>query len=453
MPIKLKEGEQREGLRYKVLRRLSDGAMAKSYEAEVMAGARTGESVFLKQYISPSVKVSWFDTYVTYQKELKKRIESDGELKARCYEMIEFFVNKGGKDASGVFYQVFEFVREGIPLTQYIENFQEDSAAVEWKHRVIFARIMMFAIDYLHRAKIVHTDLKPDNVFMIPGENKAGFKLKLIDLDFAILADQQAPWHGVGGYVGTPGYNSPEHLRGEVPQSASDIYTCGLMLGELLGAGHPLRGFDDIEQATLTGQFVPVKIAEPINKVEEPKFLEGVINACFHPDPTKRPSARQLLEALQGKIFDFEISIPESSPTEESRPEAEAPEPSPTPAPTPTPTPTPTQKQANKPSKIELYFEDEKVAGCGIDTVFGHAHFRAVHEDAQFIAKKQFTLYKDSGSGSWAIAHVPEATNETVINGESLQSPVFLQDGMTISVGNTSKGVEKFPMTVRILNA
>lgn len=447
MPIKLKEGEQRAGLRYKVLRRLSDGAMAKSYEAEVMSGSRTGESVFLKQYISPSVKVPWFDAYVSYQKELKKRIESDGDLKARCYEMFEFIVNKGGKDASGVFYQVFEFVKDGIPLTKYIEDFREDPTSVEWKHRVIFARIMMFALDYLHRAKIVHTDLKPDNFFMIPGENKAGFKLKLIDLDFAILADQQSPWHGESGYVGTPGYHSPEHLRGEVPQGASDIYTCGLILSELLGEGHPLRGFDNIEQATLNGEYVPVKIAEPIQRVENLGFLEGVINACFQPDPAKRPNARQLLEALQGKTFDFEFPEVKSPAPEDIEPEREVPEP------TLHTDPTPTEEQPKKVPKVELYYEDNKVAGCSIDTVFGHNHFRAVSDEAKFIGKKQFTIYKDRSSGTWAISHIQEATNETVVNGASLKSPVFLQDGMTISVGNTSKGVEKFPMTIRFQNA
>lgn len=447
MPIKLKEGEQRPGLRYKVLRRLSDGAMAKSYEAEVMSGARTGQSVFLKQYISPSVKVAWFDAYVSYQKELKKRIESDGELKSRCYEMIDFFVNKGGKDASGVFYQVFEFVEDGIPLTKYIEDFREDPAAVEWKHRVIFARIMMFAIDYLHRAKIVHTDLKPDNFFMIPGENKAGFKLKLIDLDFAILADQQAPWHGKSGYVGTPGYHSPEHLRDEVPQSASDIYTCGLILSELLGEGHPLRGFEDIEQATRNGDYVPVKIVEPIPRVEDVAFLEGMINACFQTDPAKRPNARQLLEALQGKVFDFEFPEVESPGPEKTSPAEKDP------APTPPSAPAPIVEPAKEGLRVELHYDDAKIAGCSIDTVFGHSHFRAIHEDAQFVGKKQFTIYKDRGSGNWAISHIPEATNETVVNHTSLESPVFLQDGMTIAVGNTSKGVEKFPLTVRLQKA
>jgi hypothetical protein len=236
---------------------------------------------------------------------LKRRIESDAILKARCYEMIEFFENKGGKDWSGVFYQSFEFMEGGKPLTDYIKMFREDPASVQWEQRVHFAEVMMSAIVRLHEANIVHTDLKPDNFFMIPDKSNAGFKLKLIDLDFSIMSDRQAPWHGENGYVGTPCYRSPEHLREEVPLKASDIYTCGLILGELLGSGHPLMNEEDIENATAEGRFTAVKIEQPIDKVENMEFLECVINSCFDPDPSKRPTARQLWNALKGDVFEW----------------------------------------------------------------------------------------------------------------------------------------------------
>jgi serine/threonine protein kinase len=52
-------------------------------------------------------------------------------------------------------------------------------------------------------------------------------------MDFSLLSDQRAPWHGHQGYVGTDNYRSPEHMtRGRLPGLASDVFTCGLMLYE-----------------------------------------------------------------------------------------------------------------------------------------------------------------------------------------------------------------------------
>ncbi len=449
MPVALKDGEQRPTMRYRSVKELNRGAMANSYKAEVASGPGMGKIVFLKQYKSPTCTVSWYKDYVDYQKEMKRRIDSDPELKSRCYELIEFFENKGGKDSSGTFYQVFEFVEGGIPLTDYIKKFREDSAAVEWKHRVIFARVMMFAIDYLHKAKIIHTDLKPDNLFMIPNPGSAGFSLKLIDFDFSIMADKQAPWHGKdgAGYVGTPGYHSPEHLQGKIPQMASDIYTCGLMLGELLGEGHPLRKESDIAKAPLLGKFEPVKIKQPINKVENIGFLECIINACFNVDPDKRPTARQLVNALKGEVFEWAGWTGEShtsshvaSPSASSKPPAPLPK-----------APIESPSTLNKDLTVEFYFGDKKVAGCSLDTTFGIAHLKAVHEDSKFLSKEQFTIYKDTGSGSWAIAHIKSATNETIVDGQALVNPVFLQDGMRVSVGKTDKHIEKLPLTIKLI--
>jgi len=67
---------------------------------------------------------------------------------------------------------------------------------------------------HFHEAGIIHTDMKPDNVFFLPNKEMPGnFNLRIIDLDFCILADTLAPWNNKMGYVGTPMYLSPEHVR------------------------------------------------------------------------------------------------------------------------------------------------------------------------------------------------------------------------------------------------
>ena len=65
-----------------------------------------------------------------------------------------------------------------------------------------------------------------------------------------MLTDEQAPWHGHQGYVGSDNYRSPEHFTaGAVPGAASDVFTCGLILYQLLAGQHPYWSEDQGEYA------------------------------------------------------------------------------------------------------------------------------------------------------------------------------------------------------------
>jgi serine/threonine protein kinase len=107
-----------------------------------------------------------------------------------------------------------------------------------------------------------HADLKPANAYLIADPSlEAGYQLKLIDTDFSLLADRRAPWHGYQGYVGSDNYRSPEHMtRGEIPTLESDIFTCGLILHELLAGVHPYWREDQAEYAKLVREY---KLAPP----------------------------------------------------------------------------------------------------------------------------------------------------------------------------------------------
>src|SRR5690606_22101908 len=91
------------------------------------------------------------------------------------------------------------------------------------------------AVDYAHRHMIVHCDLKPANVLV----DKAGNPV-LLDFGVARALGSQ---DGQAGYC-TPSYASPELLAGEAVSAASDVYSLGIMLRELLA---PLRVPADLD--------------------------------------------------------------------------------------------------------------------------------------------------------------------------------------------------------------
>ena len=69
-----------------------------------------------------------------------------------------------------------------------------------WARHVTWAKVFMSGIAALHESKIVHADLKPANAYLIKDPTiGAGYQLKLIDMDFSLLADRRAPWHRLPG--------------------------------------------------------------------------------------------------------------------------------------------------------------------------------------------------------------------------------------------------------------
>lgn len=467
--VKLREGDQIKG--YKVVKTFDPGGFAFAAKAQ----APTGRSVFFKKYKRPGGSSPWLTGFVAYQTELKRRIQTDTAAKSLCYEFIEFFeLNKtGGAVPLRAFYQAFEWVEGGKDLRKVLDEFKANPAAYDWNQRVIFGRVMMAGINAIHKAGVIHTDLKPENFYLLPEPAiVAKYKLRVIDMDFSLLDGKQAPWHEHEGYVGTPGYMSPEHIAGNiVPAKPSDIFTLGLILGELLGGGHPAApSLDTYDAQVKNGRLKPVNVQKPIENVEDLDFLNHVINCSFRLEPSKRPTAEQVLMALNGRLAEWDGKRPKTTTpvtpfTPVPRP-AVGPAVSPPPrppapvtsvAPTAPSTPLPPAIPARPVSPVlapalspvtpvavaaggvELIGPAGLKLRANIPTTFGRSVLKAWGSDYEkFMSPEQFHLRKDA-SGRWMIEPCASATNATNANGNPVTAPIPVQSGMIITLGKTGK--------------
>lgn len=89
------------------------------------------------------------------------------------------------------------------------------------------------ALTAAHAARIVHCDLKPENVFLLGEEDLATRKVKLLDWGIARVVTPRSRSGRAEMAVGTPRYISPEQIQGKEPIPASDIYSLGVMAYEL----------------------------------------------------------------------------------------------------------------------------------------------------------------------------------------------------------------------------
>ena len=127
-------------------------------------------------------------------------------------------------------YIAMEFV-PNTPLTQLLQN----NVPSPMESVMSWCSQLLRALHYAHGRGVVHRDIKPDNLLI-----DAQGQLKITD--FGIARIDASTLTQVGSMVGTPCYMSPEQFRGEVADGRSDIFSCGVLLFQMLTGVRPFSG-------------------------------------------------------------------------------------------------------------------------------------------------------------------------------------------------------------------
>ncbi len=189
--------------------------------------ASNRKSLFVKKFNNPTSLNDWFWNYKEYLIKVKYRLEAC-RIQI-CPTFYDIFI-----DDAGWLWTITELIEPSKTLRELLTD-----NSLAWEDRKAIAIKLTSALSECHRQGIVHSDLKPENI-LLQRQFSGKIKLWLIDFDRSVLADCSIPWQKDDGFTGTPNYYSPEHLLGKKPVFASDTFTCGLILYELLTLnGHP----------------------------------------------------------------------------------------------------------------------------------------------------------------------------------------------------------------------
>jgi serine/threonine protein kinase len=207
--------------------------------------------------------------------EIVRRFRNERQILANLTHPNIAGLYTGGTTDAGLPFFVMEFVA-GKPINEYSQL--HDLSVAD---RLKLFRTVCSAISYAHQNLVIHRDLKPSNIMV----NDAGIP-KLLDFGIAKLLNAtdapEAQLTETMLRVMTPEYASPEQARGERMTTASDVYSLGVVLYELLTGRRPYRLQNRLphEIAQIISERVPERPSTALSRVEEMPDARGQTDAA-----------------------------------------------------------------------------------------------------------------------------------------------------------------------------
>lgn len=275
------EGERLAG-RYQIRRFLASGGMGEVYEAEDF---ERGERIAIKT-IRPELAKDTHLSWLRREIELASRIEHPNIC--RVYDVVE---------AEGRAFLTMELL-EGETLAAHLRR----HGTLSERQALPLIRQIIAGLHAAHSARVIHRDLKPSNVMIVPRPEGAP---RVVLMDFGLARQSpadQATMHSqtwsIG--IGTPAYMAPEQIEGRKSTVASDVYSLGVVLFEVLTGQLPFANDSPLSLAVRkTRQKSPSALVFSPNL--RPAWAR-MLRRCLHSNPAQRFAAvTEILPALESR--------------------------------------------------------------------------------------------------------------------------------------------------------
>jgi serine/threonine protein kinase len=197
-------------------------------------------------------------------------------------------------------YEIGEYEEIFFIATEYIDGLtireRIQAANLTLEDVLEIARQMLSGLETAHAAGIIHRDIKPENVIQRPdGVVKIlDFGIaKLLEVSATETATTTAPIvrteTGVGVMLGTIGYMSPEQVRGLVVDQRTDVWSCGVMLYEMLAQQRPFEGKTNADTlVAMLQRDAPPLFGTNVPKQPVLRRIAEVVEKALHKEPADR---------------------------------------------------------------------------------------------------------------------------------------------------------------------
>ncbi len=199
-----------------------------------MAEVRKGHDTRLGRVVAIKRLRTDLASDATFQARFRREAQSAASLNHPAIVAVYDTGEEPAADGSGVSqpYIVMEFV-----AGRTLRDILREGRKILPERALEITSGVLSALDYSHRAGIIHRDIKPGNVMLTPSGD-----VKVMDFGIARAMSDSNTMTQTAAVVGTAQYLSPEQARGETVDSRSDVYSAGCLLYELLTGRPPFVG-------------------------------------------------------------------------------------------------------------------------------------------------------------------------------------------------------------------
>ncbi|XP_046903172.1 rhodopsin kinase GRK1-like [Hypomesus transpacificus] len=177
-------------------------------------------------------------------------------------------------------------IMNGGDLKYHVYLVDEDNPGFDEARACFYTAQIIQGMEHLHQKRIIYRDLKPENVLL---DNEGNVRISDLGLAVELKEGQEK----IKGYAGTPGYMSPEMLKGEKYDTSVDYFTLGVTLYEFMAARNPFRNRGE--------------------KVERDELKDRILNGTVVYPESFSENSRSLCDALMAKEVDKRMGFRNNS--------------------------------------------------------------------------------------------------------------------------------------------
>jgi serine/threonine protein kinase len=274
--------------RYRVVRLIGDGGSAEVYE--VTDTALHGEIVALKAMHASEAEDATSRERFRREIQLSRKVTHPNVC--RIFDLGEHQKSDGTR----TLFFTMEMLR-GSALGDRLDPARPMAAEAFLN----IASQIGAGLEAAHQAGVVHRDLKPGNIMLIPSADGSE---RVVLTDFGLARSDRIESSGItasGEFIGTPVYMSPEQVQCETVTRATDIYSFGVVLYEMLSGCLPFEDDAPLANALRRVHSPPTPIRKYVPDVEP--VWEATVHRCLALKPHDRfSSAQDVVAALRGEI-------------------------------------------------------------------------------------------------------------------------------------------------------